>query len=230
MAVQAVIFDLDGVIVDSEPVWSDVRHRYVVAHGGHWTTEADRQMMGMSSQEWSRFLHDDLGVPVPAEEIYDHVVEEVAQRYREELPLLPGVGDVIPRLAARWPLAVASSSPPRLIELVLTEAGVREHFRVTVSSEETGSGKPAPDVYLVAAERLGVEPSACAAVEDSTNGLRAARAAGMRVIAVPTQSRPPDPDELARAHVVLPSLVALTPDVVDPGLTRRDDGREGRAR
>jgi beta-phosphoglucomutase-like phosphatase (HAD superfamily) len=214
VSIEAVIFDLDGVLIDSEPVWSEVRHAYVQAHGGHWTPDADENMMGMSSQEWSQYLHDHLGVPLPPPRIYAGVVELVMAQYHDALPLLPGADEAPVRLAEHWPLGLASSSPPQVIALVLATAGVAERFSVTASTEEVGAGKPAPDIYLLVAERLGVAPDACAAVEDSTVGLRAARAAGMRVIAVPTASRPPDPDELARADVVLDSLQALTPEVV----------------
>lgn len=217
--IDAVIFDLDGVLVDSEPVWHEVRREFVLGRGGRYPQGAAEAMQGMATAEWARYLHDELGVPEPPDEIARHVIGAMAARYDDGLPLLPGAVDVVCRLVDRWPLGLASSSPSALIAHVLRAAGLAELFAVTLSTEDAGRGKPAPDVYLEVAERMGVAPERCAAVEDSTNGLRAAQAAGLRVIAVPTASYPPDPDELARAAAVLGSLDELTPEVVDPDLT-----------
>jgi beta-phosphoglucomutase-like phosphatase (HAD superfamily) len=203
--IEAVVFDLDGVLVDSEPIWNEVRRRFVGAQGGRWVDGADRRMMGMATADWARYLHDDLGVDLPEPEIADRVVDAMAARYVDAVPLLPGAAEAVERVARRWPLGLAS-------------AGLAASFRVTVSTEEVGPGKPAPDVYLAAARRLGTDPERCAAVEDSTNGLRSARAAGLRVVAVPTRSYPPDPAELARADAVIGSLDELTDGVIDPGL------------
>lgn len=216
MAIDAVIFDLDGVLIDSESIWGEVRRQFVEAHGGRWRPGAQEQMMGMSTGEWARFLHDDLGVPLPPGDIASGVVAALAERYGRQPPLLPGAVDAVRRLGRRWPLGLASSSPQRLIDAVLEAAGLAGAFRAVLSTEEVGPGKPAPDVYLAVAGRLGVPPSHCAAVEDSTNGLRSARAAGMRVIAVPNRAYPPDPAELARADAVVTSLAELTEAVVDP--------------
>jgi HAD superfamily hydrolase (TIGR01509 family) len=216
VAIDAVIFDMDGVLVDSEPTWGEVRRRFAHDHGGRWPDGAAEAMQGMATAEWARYMHDDLGVGLPPDQIAAQVIGLMADTYGERPPLLPGAVDAVRRLAARWPLGLASSSPTRLIAHVLDAAGLADAFRVTLSTEEVGPGKPAPDVYLTVAERLGVAPPRCAAIEDSTNGLRAALAAGMRVIAVPTASYPPDPEVLGRAAAVLPSLDALLPDVVDP--------------
>jgi HAD superfamily hydrolase (TIGR01509 family) len=173
-------------------------------------------MMGMSAPEWSRYLHDELGLSEPPEEIDAEVVRRMQERYRAELPLVRGAAPAVRRLAARWPLGLASSSNRELIELALEISGLAPCFSVTVSSGEVARGKPAPDVYLEAARRLGVEPSSCAAVEDSHAGIRSARAAGMRVIAVPNRAFPPGEAALAEADVVLASLDALTAEVVAP--------------
>jgi HAD superfamily hydrolase (TIGR01509 family) len=210
----AVIFDMDGVLVDSEAVWDDVRKEFTEENGGHWHDQAQRDMMGMSSTEWSRYLHDRLGVDMDPEQISAQVADRVADVYRARLPLLPGAVEAVRSLGAEWPLAVASSSNRRIIDLVLELADIADAFRATVSSEEVGAGKPAPDVYLEAARRLEVDPTACVAIEDSTNGLRAGDAAGMTVIAVPNRDFPPDPDALGLASVVLDSLLELTPETV----------------
>jgi HAD superfamily hydrolase (TIGR01509 family) len=213
-ALAAVVFDLDGVLIQSEEVWDSVRERYTRERGGRYDAEIQRAMMGMSSTEWSRFLHETAGVPDSPRQINDDVVERMLEAYGEHLPLIDGAVEAVERLAAAYPLGVASSSNRPLIEAVLREAGLAGCFAATVSSEEVARGKPAPDVYLEAARRLGVDAARCAAVEDSHGGIRSAKAAAMRVIAIPNSSYPPDEESLAQADVVLRSLAELTPAVV----------------
>ena len=212
--IEAVVFDLDGVLLDSEQVWDEVREQLVKERGGRWRDQAHTEMMGMSSVEWSRYMHDELGVSDPPEEISKEVVRRLAEVYRERLPLIDGAVEAVERLAAHWPLGLASSSNRELIDLVLELSGLARFFHVTVSSEEVQRGKPAPDVYLEAARGLGVPPENCAAVEDSRNGIRAAKAAGMRVIAIPNPHFPPGEEALALADVTLGSLAELTPSTV----------------
>jgi HAD superfamily hydrolase (TIGR01509 family) len=212
--IEAVVFDLDGVLIDSEPVWEQVRRGLVAERGGHWAPDAQRRLMGMSTPEWARYLSEELGVGLPPDEVAATVIDRMAARYREQLPLMPGAVEAVQRLAARWPLGLASSAPAVLIEAVLETAGLRPYFQVTMSTEQVPHGKPAPDIYLAVSARLSVEPARCAAVEDSSNGLRSAAAAGMHVIAIPHPRYPPDPDALAAASLVLPSLAELTPDAV----------------
>lgn len=214
--IEAVVFDLDGIILASEEVWDEVRKQYVLERGGRYDARAQREMMGMSSPEWSRYLHEELGVPDSPEEINREVVRRMIARYRERLPLVPGAADAVTRVARRWPLAVASSSNRPVIDAALELAGLAALFRVTVSSEEVACGKPAPDVYLEAARRLGVPATRCAAIEDSHNGIRSAKAAGMRVVAVPNPTYPPHPAALAEADVVLHSISELTPEAIAP--------------
>jgi HAD superfamily hydrolase (TIGR01509 family) len=212
--IEAVVFDLDGVLVDSEPVWEQVRRGLVAERGGHWAPDAQRRLMGMSTPEWAAYLSEDLGVGLPPAEVAGLVIDRMAARYTEQVPLLPGAADAVHRIGARWPLGVASSSPPRLIETVLRSAGLRSCFAVLMSTEQVARGKPAPDIYLAVTAELGCPPADCAAVEDSSNGLRSAAAAGLRVVAVPQPRYPPDPDALAQASLVLPSLAGLTADAV----------------
>ncbi|NJP31181.1 HAD family hydrolase [Micromonospora thermarum] len=210
----AVIFDLDGVIVDSEPVWEEVRRAYVAAHGGTWQADTQRRLMGMSTGEWSRYLSGELGVDRTPEQVATEVVEEMTRRYAERVPLIDGADQVVRRMAGRWPLGLASSSPTRLIAAALAATGLTDVFGATLSTEETAQGKPAPDVYLAVAGRLGVGPARCVAVEDSSNGVRSAAAAGMAVVAVPHGAYPLDPDAERLAAVVLGSIGELTPEVV----------------
>ena len=208
------MFDLDGVLIDSEPVWEEVRRDVVATHGGHWAADTQRRLMGMSTREWARYLSEDLGAGLPPDQVAALVIKRMAERYAGQLPLMPGAVDAVRRLAGHWPLGLASSSPPALIETVLNAASIRSLFAVTVSTEEVKHGTPAPDVYLTAAARLAVQPGRAAAVEDSSNGLRSAAAAGLHVIAIPHPRYPADPDALDSASVVLATLAGLTPGTV----------------
>jgi HAD superfamily hydrolase (TIGR01509 family) len=208
-AVSAVVFDMDGVLIDSESAWDSAREAYTREQGGTWTGAATRAMMGMSSTEWSRYMHDDLGIPHDPERISADVVERMEAGYREHLPLIPGAVEAVERTAARYPLALASSANRPLIDLALRESGLERFFKATLSSEEVDRGKPAPDVYVEAARRLGVDASDCAAVEDSTNGIRSAVAAGMFTVAIPNRAFPPDPEALAQADAVIESIEEL---------------------
>src|SRR5262249_17011773 len=154
MPVDAVIFDLDGVLIDSEPVWADVRRAVTLAHNGQWEPGSQEAMMGMSSLEWSQYMHDTLAVQLEPRQIVDLVVAEMIDRYHHDLPLRPGAVDAVRRLAARWPLGLASSANRPLINTALSTAGIAELFRVTRSTEEVGRGKPAPDIYLDVADEL----------------------------------------------------------------------------
>jgi HAD superfamily hydrolase (TIGR01509 family) len=213
--IEAVVFDLDGVLIDSEHVWDEVRRQLAEERGGRWSDNASRDMMGMSSPEWSRYMRDEVGLDDEPAEISAEVVRRLEERYRVELPLITGSEQAVERIAKRWPLALASSSNRELIDLALDASGLGRLFRVTVSSEEVARGKPAPDVFFEAARRLGVEASRCGAVEDSENGIRAARAAGMRTIAIPNAQFPPEDEALGLADVVLAAIEDLGPSVFE---------------
>ena len=158
------MFDMDGVLIDSEPVWERVRRNFVATRGGQWRADAQDRLMGMSTAEWSAYLSEDFGLRLSAPQVAELVIAAMAAEYRAHLPLLPGAVGAVRDLSARWPLAVASSAPRSLIDAVLDASGLRPAFAAAVSSEEVPRGKPAPDVYLEAAARLGVPPAACAAV------------------------------------------------------------------
>ena len=215
--IDAVVFDLDGVILDTEELWDDVREGLARERGGRWSERAQADMMGMSSPEWARYMHDVVGLAEPPEEINREVVHRMLDRYAKRLPLIDGAVSAVKRIAERWPLGLASSSNRELIDKALEVSGLAPCFRATVSSEEVQRGKPAPDVYLEAARRLGVDPANCAAIEDSANGIRSAHAAGMSVIAIPNPAFPPPEEARALAGVVLDSIAELEPSVVKEG-------------
>jgi len=213
--IKAVVFDLDGVLVDSEHVWDAARKELAAERGRPWPEQATQDMMGMSSLEWSGYMHDVVGLSEPPEEISAEVVRRLEELYRRELPLIDGAVEAVEQVAERWPLGLASSSNRELIDLVLELSGLARYFRATVSSEEVPRGKPAPDVYLEAARRLGVSPARSVAIEDSENGIRSAKAAGMRVLAIPNLRYPPAEEALALADDVLTSIKQLTPEAIE---------------
>jgi HAD superfamily hydrolase (TIGR01509 family) len=222
--VDAVAFDLDGVLIDSEADWDRARRTVVLSNGGHWNERASADLLGMSAPEWSQYVHDRLGVELEPQEIDRRVVELMLESLNGHVPLLPGAVDAVRRLAARWPLGLATSSNRPVIDTVLDAAGLKELFAATVSSEEVAAGKPAPDVYLAAAAKLGVDPGGSVAIEDSTNGIRSAHAAGMAVIVRPNRKFPPTPDALALASLVIESLDELTVEAVESVQRRRRQG------
>ena len=212
--IDAVIFDLDGVLVDSEQLWDQARRAVVREREGVWPAGATEAMQGMSTPEWSEYVHAIQGVDLPASQIAAQVVDKVAASYQEALPLNPGAVAAVRRIAERWPLGVASSSDRNVIDEVIELAGLQGVFSAIVSSEEVTSGKPAPDVYLEAARRLGIQSQRAAAVEDSANGIRSALSAGMCVLALPNPHYPPPAAVIEEVHLVLTSLDDLTVETV----------------
>ncbi len=227
--IRAVVFDLDGVLIDSERLWDQARREVVARHDGRWLDDATAAMQGMSSPEWSGYLRDTLAVDLTQDQIIDLVVADLLERYRRALPLLPGAIQAVRRIGQRWPLGLASSANRVVIDYVLAAAGLREAFQATVSSEEVPRGKPEPDVYLEAARRLGQSPQACAAVEDSASGIRSAIAAGLAVVAIPNREYPPPDSVVASAQLVIGSLQDLTAESFD-WLARGESAEEARER
>jgi HAD superfamily hydrolase (TIGR01509 family) len=226
-ATDAVIFDLDGVLLDSEQRWNEAKEALVRETGGQWRDDAPRAMMGMSSPEWSAYLRDELRVAMELDAINRDVVRRMHDGYERELPLLPGAREAVQALGAVWPLGLASSSNREVIDLVLRLAGFGDAFVVTLSSEQVERGKPAPDVYLATARRMEVDPARCVAIEDSSNGLRSAVAAGMAVVAVPNPHYPPDDDALALADATVATVGEITPDLVEQAREHRDGRSPG---
>jgi len=225
MVIETIIFDLDGVIIDTEQEWNDVRREFAGRHGGHWDEHDQPAVMGANSMQWAAYMRDQNGVELSPQEIYDGVVDALRARYARHLPLIPGAREAITRLASSFRLGVASSSPLELIEYSLELAGLRRYFGAVVSSDEVATGKPAPDVYLEACARLNTVPARAAAIEDSSNGLRAAASAGLAVIAVPNQAFPPSDDALALADVVLSAVGDINVGII---LSLRGEAGGGR--
>jgi HAD superfamily hydrolase (TIGR01509 family) len=214
VAIDTVVFDLDGVILETEEEWNEVRRDFAARHGGHWDENDQPAVMGANSMQWAEYMRDQVGVELSPQEILLGVVDGLRERYARHLPLIPGAREAVTRLAASFRLGVASSSPIDLIEYSLELAGLRQYFQALVSSDQVAAGKPAPDVYLEACARLNTGPERAAAVEDSSNGLRAAAAAGLAVVAIPNPAYPPGKDALALANVVLSSVADLTGDII----------------
>jgi HAD superfamily hydrolase (TIGR01509 family) len=225
MAIETVIFDLDGVLIETEQEWNDVRREFAAAHGGHWDEHDQPAVMGANSMQWAAYMHEQNGVDLSPQSIYDGVVDALRARYARHLPLIPGAREAVIGLAPFFRLGVASSSPLELIEYSLELAGLRPYFGAVVSSDQVATGKPAPDVYLEACARLNTAPERAAAIEDSSNGLRAAAAAGLAVIAVPNPAFPPSDDALALADVILTSVGDVTGDII---LSIRAEAVDGR--
>lgn len=211
---QTVIFDLDGTLIESEQIWRDVREAFVREHGGRWHSGAQAAMIGLRTDEWARYIHDDLRVPLEPDEIAKEVVAQVAARLHD-VPVLPGADAALERLARDFRLGLATSAALPVAQTVLERTGWRKYFAVVVSADEVPRGKPAPDVYLRALELLQADPARTAAVEDSANGIRSAHAAGLRVIAIPNHEFPPDAEVLALASRVLENLDQLNADVIN---------------
>jgi HAD superfamily hydrolase (TIGR01509 family) len=216
-----VIFDLDGTLIESEQIWRDVRHAFVVEHGGRWITGAQETMIGMRTTEWAQYMHDGLGVALPPDVIAEQVVHAVAQQLAEHVPILPGAGEALARLYAVFPLGLATSAARAVAQTALAVTGWTKYFKVVVSADDVARGKPAPDVYLRALELLGADPRATAAIEDSANGIRSAHAAQLAVIAIPNREFPPDAAALALANRLLSTIGALDVKTVEDVLASR---------
>jgi HAD superfamily hydrolase (TIGR01509 family) len=212
----AVVFDMDGTLTDTEHMWDVVRRGLAEAEGLPWPVEASRAMMGMSTQQWSAYLSDVVGLDGTAQDAARKTIEGMVAVYARGLDVLPGAVEAVRRMHARWPIGLASSSPRVLIDAAVKAMGVRDLFVTTVSTEELdGAGKPAPDVYLEVCRRIGVPPTSAVAVEDAHNGILSAHAAGLKVVAIPPHFNPPPASTLALADVVLDSLDDLTTGLIE---------------
>jgi len=211
MTIRGAVFDLDGLLVDSELYWQKARAAFAASMGCSWTDSDEHDAKGLNSAEWAELIRSRCRLDIPVAKVIQGVVDRMRKLYDARLPLLPGAQAAVRALHSALPLAVASSSPPDIIDFVLREAGIRDCFRVVASSDEAGRGKPSPDVFLLAAERLNIVPQDIVVFEDSSAGMRGAKAAGMTVVAVPNQHFPPGKDALDSADLVLASLEGVGP-------------------
>jgi HAD superfamily hydrolase (TIGR01509 family) len=213
-AIQALCFDLDGVLVDTEPIWERVRRRYAEEHGGRWSDDLQARMMGVQTRDWSRELSDAIGGRIGPQAVALEITADLAGEYRRHLPVIEGAVPAVRRLAESFRLGLVSGSPASLIGLVLELTDLAGCFEVAMSADEVEHGKPEPDPYVGLALRLQVAPGSCVAVEDSANGIRSAMAAGMRVVAIPRGKHRPAPEVLQLADRTLESINELTPSLV----------------
>lgn len=221
-AFRAVLFDLDGVLVDSEPWWNEVRSDFARAHDRPWTEDDQRAVMGANSRQWAATMRHRLDLAeLNEDEIQDAVVGAMVDRYQARpAPMIDGAAEAVRRIARRWPVAIASSGHPRVIAAAIDALGLHGVFGAVVSADEVGHGKPAPDVYRRAASMLAVPATRCLVVEDSINGVRAGKAAGMYVVLVPIASVPPPPETWGLADAVIERLADLKPDALRPAVER----------
>ena len=215
MAIKAVVFDMDGIILDSEETWHAVRRGYAARFGGRWIEDDQRAVMGDNSWQWAHHIRLRFAVPLTERQIIAGVVAMLRQRYAERLPVVEGAHEAVHGLARAYRLGLASSSPPELIRWVLHAAGLAGVLSAWVSSDDVALGKPAPDVYQLACDRLGAARAQAVAVEDSSNGIRSAKNAGLKVVAVPNPRFPPSGEALALADLTLASVRELTPTVIE---------------
>ena len=213
MPVKALIFDMDGVIVDSEPVWNQSRVEMAAAHGKQWNEADQRAVMGSSTLAWAKVMRERLDLPMSDEAVIDEVRRRMIAHYDQRLPVLPGAVEAVRLAASAYPVALGSGSMSALITYVMHATGLDQILKVVVRGDDIPRGKPEPDIYLEAARQLGVAPADCAGVEDSGHGVMALRAAGMKVIVVSSPWPLPE-SVLALTDLRLQSLADFSLELV----------------
>ena len=211
----AVLFDMDGVLVDSEHRWNDVRRAYARERGRPWTEDDQRAVMGANSREWSEIMRERLRLDETPEQVLADIVAGVVGQFRMgAVEVIPGAPGAVRRIAASHPVALASSSHREVIAAALDMMGLHDAFGATVSSDEVPRGKPDPGVYQHAARMLGVDPTRCLVIEDSTNGVLAGKAAGSFVVLVPSATVVAAAEAFEAADLVVARLADLDPDAL----------------
>jgi len=203
---QAIIFDMDGLLVDSEPCWEQARRNMAAEYGRDWTADDQRHVMGVSTATWANYMIERLGLKMTPQALIERIVSDMQAVYRRQIPFMPGAIQAVRLAASHYPTGLASGSERRLIETVVNDAALLGQFQAVVCSDKLARGKPAPDIYLETARQLGLSPEACLCVEDSSNGILAGKAAGMKVIAVPDGRFQPNREVIRQADIVLKSL------------------------
>jgi HAD superfamily hydrolase (TIGR01509 family) len=215
MPIDAVVFDMDGILVDSEVYWRECREAFARDRGLIWTAEDQHHAMGRNTLEWAQVMRERLKLDLSPEAIAEEMIQRVQARYEARLPLLPGALEAVHAVAGRYRMALASGSPPPIIRFVIDRAELQDVFEAVIYGEEMSHGKPAPDIYLETLRQLDLPPSQAVGIEDSANGVRALKAAGMIAVAVPSPGFSLPDDVLALADRVLDSMVQLSVAVID---------------
>ncbi len=210
--IEAIIFDMDGLLVDSEPYWDNARSIMAAESGVKWNEDDHKAVMGVSTPEWVNYMIERLGLKLPPKSVEERIIGTMAGLYNQRIPFLPGAVEVVSSAAKHFTTALASGSPRSLIDTVTNSPALKGKFDLILSGDQFARGKPAPDIYLGAAEQLNLKPSQCACIEDSGSGILAGHSAGMKVIAVPDARFPPAAEHLARASIVLNSLKQFSLD------------------
>jgi HAD superfamily hydrolase (TIGR01509 family) len=214
MTLQAVIFDMDGVLVDSEIYWRKSREEFAAALGKVWTTDDQRAAMGRNTIEWAQVMQERLSLDMSLERIMADVKARVIAHYEQRLPVLPGALEAVQTTRSAYRVALASGSPTEIIQEVMRLTGLDSVFEHIVYGDDMPNGKPAPDIYLETARRLGIPPAICLGIEDSSNGVRSVKAAGMTCIAVPSPGFTLPDEILKMADLVLPSLEGFSVEMI----------------
>lgn len=204
--IAAVMFDMDGLLVDSEPVWDEARSMMARSVGKSWNRADHKAVMGVSTEEWVDYMIRRLDLNLPPQTVETEIIAQMVALYERRIPFFKGASKAVALAADAFPTGLASGSPRRLIDTVTRHPALKDKFKAILSADQTGRGKPAPDVYLAAAAALAVAPEVCVCLEDSGNGILAGKSAGMRVIAIPDPRFPPSTEKLAQADVILESL------------------------
>jgi len=204
--IEAVVFDLDGLLVDSEPHWNEARRQIAIERGKDWTPDDQKACMGVSTLTWANYMLRRFELDLSPEQVVSRIVGTMQALYARQVPYLPGAIAAVHLAARYYPTGLASGSHCSLIDAVTNDAPMRGKFKVVVCADEVPAGKPAPDVYLQAAHMLGVKAESCVCLEDSANGILAGKRAGMKVIAVPDHRLAPSGEVLHLADLVLASL------------------------
>jgi HAD superfamily hydrolase (TIGR01509 family) len=212
--IEAIVFDQDGLLVDSEPHWNEARRQMAAERGIEWTRDDQKACMGVSTLTWAKYMIRRMNLDQTPDQVIARIVGTMETLYARQVPYLPGAVQAVDCAARFGPTGLASGSHRRLIDMVTADAPLRGKFKVVVCADDVPAGKPAPDVYLRAARELGVRAASCICLEDSANGILAGKSAGMKVIAVPDHRMPPLQEILRQADLVLPSLVEFNRDVI----------------
>lgn len=206
---------MDGLLIDSEPVWNAARSQMAAEHGVSWTRDDHFNVMGVSTVEWIQYMVDRIGLTMPPDQVEETVIGHMVAMYEDGIPFRPHAVEKVQWMASLYPSCIASGSPRQLIDIVAQDRRIAPYLEFTLAADEVGRGKPHPDIYLETARRLGIEPQHCLCIEDSPFGILSGARAGMKVIGIPDPEMPLSAEQSQHAHLILRSLAHLTPEALD---------------